>query len=179
MAPGRCAGRQHWEVIECISSDSTGEGRARRVAELHPGAGCGSSLVQPPAAGGQAERVPSHPSTPEHTAMLHSLSPGHAILPERLAQGTVSMLAWQQLPVPSCFPPCTPCRALSWWSCSAEGGSRGVLGHQADPVLLRVGGSPGWMGSLLLSPSSSALLAQQHHCRALISLWAPHVPLFL
>ena len=35
------------------------------------------------------------------------------------------------------------------------------------------------MGSLLLSPSPSALMAQQHHCRALICLWAPQVPLFL
>ena len=53
------------------------------------------------------------------------------------------------------------------------------MGHQAGPVLLRVGGSSDWMGSLLLSPSPSALMAQQHHCRALICLWAPQVPLFL
>ena len=53
------------------------------------------------------------------------------------------------------------------------------MGHQAGPVLLRVGGSSDWMGSLLLSPSPSALVAQQHHCRALICLWAPQVPLLL
>ena len=46
-------------------------------------------------------------------------------------------------------------------------------------MLLRVEGSPDWMQSLLLSPSPSALVAQQHHCRALICLWAPQVPLFL
>ena len=42
-----------------------------------------------------------------------------------------------------------------------------------------MGSNPDWMGSLLLSPSPSALMAQQHHCRALICLWAPQVPLFL
>lgn len=45
--------------------------------------------------------------------------------------------------------------------------------------MLRVGGSPNWMQSLLLSPSPYALLAQQHHCRALICWWAHKVPLFL
>ena len=33
-------------------------------------------------------------------------------------------------------------RDLSWWSCSAERGSCGALGHRADPVMLRVEGRP-------------------------------------
>ena len=140
MAPGRCAGQQHWEVIECISNDSTGEGRVRWLAEPHPCAGCGSPLVQSPESGGQAQHVPSHPSMPEHTAMLRSPSPGPALLPHSLAQAGVSVLAWQQLLVPSCFPPHAPRGTLSWWSCSAERGSCGALGHRANSVLLRVGG---------------------------------------
>ena len=85
--------------------------------------------------------------------MLHSPSPGPALFPDSLAQGSASVLAWQQLPVPSFFPPCAHCRALSWRRCSAERGRCGAMGHQAGPVLLRVGGSSDWMGSLLLSPS--------------------------
>ena len=133
MAPGRCAGQQHWEVIECISSDSTGEGRVRWVAEPHPGAGCGSSLVEPPTAGGQAQHVPSHPSVPEHTAMFHSPSPGPAL--PRLVCPYWPGLAPGSLLLPS---PCSlrdpelvelPCRARElWcpgtpvWPCAAQGG---------------------------------------------------------
>ena len=71
------------------------------MAEPHPGAGCGSSLVEPTTAGGQAQHVPSHPSVPEHTVMLHSPSPGPALLPDSLAQAGVSVLAWPG----SWFPP--------------------------------------------------------------------------
>ena len=85
-----------------------------------------------------------------HPCSAESLSAG-----ERVCAGLAGR-SW--------FPPHAPCRAPSWWGCSAERGGCGAPGPWGDPalaMLVRVGSRASQRGSQLLSPFPSSLMAQK------------------